>query len=79
MYDSPAWVARQLALKHYLAVAVFGALLDWVSPTRKRDSTDLLAFVVHATARGLHREKEAALATAETALRSATTGQGGVH
>jgi antitoxin component of MazEF toxin-antitoxin module len=75
MYDSPAWVARQLALKHYLAVAVFGALSDWVSPTRKRDSADLLAFVVHATARGLHREKEAA----GTALKSATTCQDGVH
>ena len=68
----------QLALKHYLAVVAFGAFAGWVSPTEKRDSADLLAFVVHATARGVHREKEAALAAAATALRSATTGQGGL-
>ena len=42
----------------------------WVAPTEKNDSADLLAFVMHATARGLHSEKEAEVAVGSTAAAS---------
>ena len=57
-------------LKHCLTVLVFGVLAGWMSPTDQKDSADLLALVVHAIARGVHRQKEAALAAAGAASRS---------